>query len=284
METETGLTVIESSAIELVREPTEVLGSARKAAKALTTVIDQKPRKVTIKGQTYLEYEDWQTVGQFYGYTTKTHGAVPVEINGIKGAKAQADLIDFRSGLIVGGAEAYCLADEENWQHKPWFQLASMAQTRAGSKALRNRLAWVVVLAGYAGTPAEEMIQEKVSEKKEREEHYCQEHGIAFFKKGNMKGYAHKLDDGSWCNEHTEKEGQPSTNPPSQPTKPTAEASSDDLSGIVFGNAGGLKNYMKNERGMSTEQINAATKAHDLTTPEGLADCWSCYLAISKQQ
>ena len=32
-----------------------------------------------------------------------------------------------------------------------------MAQTRAGAKAFRNILAWVVVLAGYKGTPAEEM-------------------------------------------------------------------------------------------------------------------------------
>jgi len=32
-----------------------------------------------------------------------------------------------------------------------------MAQTRAGAKALRNVLAWVVVLAGYRPTPAEEL-------------------------------------------------------------------------------------------------------------------------------
>jgi len=32
-----------------------------------------------------------------------------------------------------------------------------MAQTRACAKALRNVLAWVVVLAGYRPTPAEEM-------------------------------------------------------------------------------------------------------------------------------
>src|SRR5678816_2244550 len=41
----------------------------------------------------------------------------------------------------------------------PSFQLRSMAQTRAASKALRNALAWVVVLAGYRPTPAEELPQ-----------------------------------------------------------------------------------------------------------------------------
>jgi len=80
-----------------------------------------------------------------------------VEIFGIKGAKARAEVIDLRTGMVVGGAEAYCMRDEENWKEKPWFQLASMAQTRAGAKALRNVLAWVVVLAGYRPTPAEEL-------------------------------------------------------------------------------------------------------------------------------
>jgi hypothetical protein len=37
-------------------------------------------------------------------------------------------------------------------------------------------------------------------------EHFCTEHGVPFFKKGNMKSYAHPIKDGSgitagWCNE-----------------------------------------------------------------------------------
>ena len=146
--------------------PNEVLAVATEAAKALTGVLAKKPHKVVINNQQYLEYEDWQTVGQFYGYTAKTYEAEPVEIDGIKGARAKADLIDFRTGIVVGGAEAYCLRDEANWGKKPWFQLASMAQTRAASKALRNRLAWVVVLAGFKPTPAEEILEdERVVEK-----------------------------------------------------------------------------------------------------------------------
>jgi len=42
-------------------------------------------------------------------------------------------------------------------ENVPLFQLASMAQTRALAKALRNVLSWVVVLAGYKPTPSEEM-------------------------------------------------------------------------------------------------------------------------------
>jgi len=233
--TSRALTEVEGTFVELRREPVEVLDDAKKAAKALTTVIDQKPHKVMIKGQVYLEYEDWQTVAQFYGYTARTCDTVPVDLNGIKGAKARAELIDFRTGIVVGGAEAYCMSDEENWGNKPWFQLASMAQTRAGSKAIRNRMAWVVVLAGYAGTPAEEMIQEKVSERKEKEAHWCSDHNTAFFKKGKMKAYAHPIGaTGEWCHEHTESESNPPTTttaPESdkQPDVPGVEGNSIDL-------------------------------------------------------
>lgn len=44
----------------------------------------------------------------------------------------------------------------------PMFQLRSMAQTRACAKALRNVFAWVVVLAGYRPTPAEELPEHDV--------------------------------------------------------------------------------------------------------------------------
>lgn len=39
----------------------------------------------------------------------------------------------------------------------PLFQVASMSQTRAAAKVMRQVLSWVAVLAGYAPTPAEEM-------------------------------------------------------------------------------------------------------------------------------
>jgi hypothetical protein len=43
----------------------------------------------------------------------------------------------------------------------PQFQLRSMAQTRACAKAFRNVLSWVIVLAGYGATPAEELSNAK---------------------------------------------------------------------------------------------------------------------------
>ena len=39
------------------------------AAKVLTSIIEAKPNKLSFGGKTYLCFEDWQTLGRFYGVT-----------------------------------------------------------------------------------------------------------------------------------------------------------------------------------------------------------------------
>lgn len=139
------------------QDPEQVLEFAHKAAKALTDVIAAKPKKVMIRGEQYLTFEDFQTLGRFYGVTA-----------GIEWCKAATDerkafgyearAIAYHAGHIISAAEASCFRTESLWFDKPSFQIKSMAQTRAAAKALRNVLAWVVVLAGYKPCPAEEMI------------------------------------------------------------------------------------------------------------------------------
>lgn len=191
--------------LSLARNPEEILAEAQRAAKALQDVIRKKAKPVNFNGEQYLEFEDWQTAGRFYGVTCKIEWTRPVEFSGVKGFEARATVLEVRTGMELSAAEAMCLNDEEKWRARPkyeyhyvkksggtcledpgrdeliWedgkegkkrpkktrihvgeeavplFQLRSMAQTRAGAKALRNVLAWVVVLAGYKPTPAEEM-------------------------------------------------------------------------------------------------------------------------------
>jgi len=140
----------------VARPPEVVLEEARKAARALSDVIANKKKPVIFNGEQYLEFEDWMTVGRFYGVSAKITRTTYVEFGEVKGFEAFAEVID-GNGRVVSSAEAMCLNDENNWSKKPLFQLRSMAQTRACSKAFRNALAWVVVLAGYKPTPAEEM-------------------------------------------------------------------------------------------------------------------------------
>lgn len=152
------VTVIDAAPVQRMESAPEiVLAEAQKAASALKKVIQGKPKPVVINGETYLEFEDWQTVGRFYGYTAGSEGKPEfVELGGARGFHATAIAIDSR-GIVRSRATAYCMDDEDRWGKAPTYQLASMAQTRANAKALRNVLSWVTVLAGYKATPAEEM-------------------------------------------------------------------------------------------------------------------------------
>lgn len=147
----------EPPAMTVARPPQQVLAEAQEAARALAQVIGNKKKKVMFGGEQYLEYEDWLTIARFYGVTAKVDEAEYVEYGDQHGFKAHASAIMNPSGQVLSAAEALCLDSEPNWAKKPLFQLASMAQTRAAAKALRNVFSWVVVMAGYRPTPAEEM-------------------------------------------------------------------------------------------------------------------------------
>lgn len=160
-ETPKDLEIVDRVTGEIVESPLtpeDLLVAASEAAKALERVIKLNERPpIMFNGKRYLEFHHWQTIGKFYHVTVKTYGAEPVEVGGIPGFKAKAEAIDEETGKVVGSAEAYCLRDEPNWKSKPTFQLASMAQTRAASKALSNKFRFVAIVAGYEGTPSEEM-------------------------------------------------------------------------------------------------------------------------------
>lgn len=136
-----------------------VLERAEKVAKALKRFLDRKDasQKVKFNNMMYPKAEDWQFVGAFFGHTAlvrsteELHGEDGVVI----GYVAIADVL--HRGAKVSSAESACMRDEPNWSKKPAFQLRSMAQTRACAKALRNVFAWVMVMAGLAPTPAEEL-------------------------------------------------------------------------------------------------------------------------------
>ena len=144
----------------IARAPDLVLQEAQKAAKALQDVIANKKNPFMLHGEQYIEADDWQLIGKFYGVTAKVKEVVPIEIGEASGFRARAVVVRLSDGLEISAAESMCLNDEANWSSKPTFQLSSMAQTRACAKALRNVLAWVVMLAGYKTTPSEELNNE----------------------------------------------------------------------------------------------------------------------------
>lgn len=139
------------------RSPGTVIEEARQAAAELQKVVAQKKRPVIINNEQYLEFEDWQTVAKFYGVTAKIRSTQYVQYGDAVGFEATADAVHIKTGQAISTAESMCLNDESKWKDRDLFQLKSMAQTRAAAKALRNVFAWVVVLAGYNPTPAEDM-------------------------------------------------------------------------------------------------------------------------------
>lgn len=148
--------------MQIARSPERVLEEAREAARALKDVLAQKKNKFMFRGEQYLQFEDWQTLGRFYGVTARVRHTQQVTYDESSGFEATAEAVR-ADGMVISAAEAMCMDDEANWRGKPIFQLRSMAQTRACAKALRNVLSWVAVLAGYAPTPAEEMTGQENS-------------------------------------------------------------------------------------------------------------------------
>jgi len=297
MTMETRMTTMSDGQVGIFN-PEAQLGMAIAAAKALDKVIAQKKKPVMINGEQYLEFEDWQTLGQFDGVSVRTGEVEAVEIDGVKGAKAKAFLINNKTGEEIGGAEAYCMRDEAKWGMRakyeyqdgnrvkvgdepvPWHQLASMAQTRAGSKALRNKEAWIAVLAGYKTTPAEEMSGTETSGQPSGQpqtaEHWCAEHNTAYFKRGKMKSFAHPIGDtGEWCHEHTDK---PAPKPAPQPEKPAEDLFPEGVparSPSSIKTIGDLFNFCKDDFGLTKDQVLVILKKEsqgDLT--ELPADCY----------
>jgi hypothetical protein len=149
----------------ILLKPQKDTNFALAASKILMDVVEQNNWSILLGGKKkHLMYEAWQTIGKYYGYTVKSGEANYVEYGDVKGFEAKAWVIDNKTGIEIGGAEAACLSDEPNWKNKPLFQQKSMAQTRAGAKALRQILGFVVAMAGYNPTPAEEMIKEDVDD------------------------------------------------------------------------------------------------------------------------
>ena len=116
----------------------------------------------------YVTVEGWEVLGTMLGIVPDTK--IVEEMKNDKGRtigfKARATLYQnpqLDDGKIVGGtvlstAEAYCTKDDFQ---KKFFSMASMAQTRALGKAYRMGLSWIMKMAGFEGTFAEDMPQFK---------------------------------------------------------------------------------------------------------------------------
>ena len=162
-------------------EPKEVLVRAKGIASELAATIRERRLTSDIQGKEYVRCEGWTTLGAMLGVFPVLAWTRPVE----RGWEARVEAKTL-AGAIVGAAEAQCLRDEKSWSNREDFALRSMAQTRATAKALRMPLGFVMTLAGYEATPAEEMTFERETPKPEQADvrpPNCKQHGAMRFRK-----------------------------------------------------------------------------------------------------
>jgi len=175
------------------------LADAQVKAKSLTEIVEAQKLFTMISGRKHLRVEAWQTIGMGYGLTAAVHTTEILYQDNVEvGAKAGVLVYD-RQGVVRGGAEAYCMCNEGDWGSRNSNQRISMAGTRATSKALRLLLSWVVVLAGYEPTPAEEMTSDIKRDVQADDLGMCETHSVRWRENRNGDLY-HRTENDGWCN------------------------------------------------------------------------------------
>jgi len=132
----------------------DVVVIATSIANQLAKIIDEQQLFTIISGKKYVYVEGWTTLGAMLGITPKEKYVKKTEDNDYE---AYVDLIRNSDGMVIGGASSIVSGDEPHWKNRPRYARRSMSVTRATGKAFRLLLSWIMQLAGYEPTPAEEM-------------------------------------------------------------------------------------------------------------------------------
>lgn len=110
-----------------------------------------------IQGKNYAEVDGWQ----FAGFLSNMNAIVeetinlstPIEI------KWKAVTRIYLNDKVISRGEALCSSKESKKKSFDEYAILSMAQTRSIGKAYRNKIGWIMKLAGYQSTPSEEMVK-----------------------------------------------------------------------------------------------------------------------------
>ena len=137
-----------------------LLEAAASLATPLKALIDSRHLSNVISGRPYVKCEGWTAMAAMLGITP--HEVEVTEKDGV--FTAVVELRRINDGQSIARASAECGAPDELdrkgqplWASRPRYARRSMALTRATAKACRLAFSWVIVLAGYEATPAEEM-------------------------------------------------------------------------------------------------------------------------------
>ena len=133
---------------------------ATKVAASLKRVIQSQDLAVKIGPSEYVTAEGWEVLGTMLGCTPYVESVEEIPTD-VKHKFMYKATVSIRQGDTVL-SRASAMAERNNMQ-KDRPSVYSMAQTRALGKAYRMALSWIVKMADYEPTPAEEMPRFKPS-------------------------------------------------------------------------------------------------------------------------
>lgn len=141
-------------------DPKEISGKVVALAQFVEDIVTRGDLVSTIQGRRYVNVEGWEAAGVGIGlaaYIVSCEPTGPLDDNfNAPGFVAVAELRN-QVGMVISRAESSCERDEPKWRDRNNYALRSMAQTRATGKVFRQVLGFVMTVAGYAGTPADDM-------------------------------------------------------------------------------------------------------------------------------
>ena len=141
--------------------PQALVSGAAELASQLAVIIAKQNLATTIKGKRFVNVEGWTTLATMLGVTAREVSTIEQEGVYI----ATVELVRMSDQAVISRASAECGSPDELdkygkpiWSTRPRYARRSMAQTRATGKACRLAFSWIMSLAGYEVTPAEEML------------------------------------------------------------------------------------------------------------------------------
>lgn len=132
--------------------PTDIMAFAT----SLKDMIVQNHLFSDIRGKNYVNVEGWQIAGAFTGIFPVVEKCENLSDSTCYRYRAEVSLRD-KTGSTVGYGVAICTNKEAGKKGFDEYAVASMAQTRAVGKAFRLKIGWLLKVAGYETTPAEEV-------------------------------------------------------------------------------------------------------------------------------
>lgn len=148
------------------KTPAGVIDRATMIANTLAPLVEKAHLYSMISNRKYVTVDGWNTMLSMLGIFPSVEYSRKLEREGETAYEARVNLTTLE-GRVVGSGEAICSSKERNWSGRDEFAIKSMAQTRATGKAARIGFSWIMKLAGYEPTPAEEMVTETIPERQQ---------------------------------------------------------------------------------------------------------------------